>query len=161
MKVQKVSLPDCDRATWTLLGDDFLPVEPVEKFLTYLRNIGRSPNTIRAYTYHLKLYWEYLGQSRLDWTAIGLTELADFVNWLRSPQGAVVSMQEVEAKRTEATVNAIITSVGMLYDFHERDGKVKNIPLYTMSVQPGRRYKSFLHHINKGKPTRTKLTGDW
>lgn len=157
MKVQKVILPDSGRPTWILLGDDFMPIQPVDEFLSYLRNLERSPNTVRAYAYHLRLYWEYLEQSHLDWKNIGLTELADFVHWLRNPQGTVASIQEVEAKRTEATVNAIITSVGMLYDFHERNGEVKDIPLYTMSVTPGRRYKSFLHHINKGKPTRAKL----
>lgn len=66
-------------------------------------------------------------------------------------------MQVQEAKRTEATVNAILTAVCMLYDFHETTGVVPHIPLYRSKVIPGRRYKSFLHHITKGKPVRSRL----
>ncbi len=157
MKVQRVRIPDSDKVTWLVLGNDYLPIKPIQQFLSYLENIERSPNTIRSYAYHLKLYWEFLLAAQLDWTAIGLSELAEFVAWLRNPTPGVVLLQEQEAKRTEATVNGIITSVCMLYDYQERLGVVKNIPLYTSSMQPGRRYKSFLHHVNKGKPTRTRL----
>jgi hypothetical protein len=65
-----------------LLGDDFLPVEPVQEFLDYLRNIDRSPNTVRAYAYHLKLYWDYPESKHLEWTGVGLPELAEFMMWL-------------------------------------------------------------------------------
>lgn len=141
-----------------LLDNDFLPVEPVQEFLDYLRNIERSPNTIRAYAYHLKLYWEFLEQNKFEWTEVKISDLAEFMAWLRNPglQG-VVSMQEQEAKRTEATVNAILTSVCMLYDFQEKTGNAPHIPLYHSKMMPGRRYKSFLHHITKGKPVRTRL----
>ncbi|MBL1178657.1 tyrosine-type recombinase/integrase [Pantanalinema sp. GBBB05] len=157
MKVQKVKLQS-GQTTWMVLGDDFLPIEPVEEFLAYLRGIERSPNTIKAYAFHLKLYWEYLQDKILDWTAIGLVELADFMVWLRSPNPVgVMSIQELQAKRTESTVNAILASVRMLYDFHERTGNVPHIPLYRSQFTSGRKYKSFLHHITKGKPIQTAL----
>lgn len=141
-----------------VLGDDFLPVEPIEEFLAYLRGIERSPNTVKAYAFHLKLYWEYLQSHTLDWTAVSVVELAGFMAWLRVPTPKdVLPMQEVEAKRTESTVNAILTSVCMLYDFHEKTGNAPHIPLYWSKVMPGRRYKGFLHHITKGKPVRTRL----
>nr|WP_199298357.1 tyrosine-type recombinase/integrase [Leptolyngbya sp. FACHB-17] len=141
-----------------VLGDDFLPVEPIEEYLNYLRNVERSPHTIKAYAFHLKLYWDYLHDRHLDWTAVSVVELADFMSWLRSPSPIdVVSMQEQQAKRTESTINAILTAVCMLYDFHEQAGNAPHIPLYRSRVMPGRRYKSFLHHITKGKPVRTRL----
>lgn len=158
MKVQRVRLPNNNRISWIVLGDDFLPIQPVREFLHYLENVERSPNTVRSYAFHLKLYWEFLESRQLDWAAISVVELADFMAWLRNPSpSSVVSMQEVEAKRTESTVNAILTSVCMLYDFQERTGQVPHIPLYRSQVMPGRRYKSFLHHITKGKPVRTRL----
>lgn len=157
MKVQRVKLPS-EQVTWTVLGDNFLSIEPVEEYLAYLRNVERSPNTVKAYAFHLKLYWEYLQSRGLDWTAINVVELADFMSWLRSPTpNDVLSLQEREAKRTESTINAVLTSVCMLYDFHEKTGKTPHIPLYRSQVMPGRRYKGFLHHITKGKPTRTRL----
>ena len=45
----------------------------------------------------------------------------------------------------------------MFYDFHEKTGTSPEIPLYGLSMQTTRRYKSFLHHITKGKPVRTRL----
>ena len=140
-----------------MLGDDYLPVKPIQQFINYLESIERSSNTIRSYAFHLRLYWEYLKDSHKDWTQVGLSDLADFIAWLRNPQPSTLSIQPQEAKRTEATVNLTITSVAMFYDYQERLGVVHDIPLYTMQMQPGRRYKSFLHHINKGKPVRTKL----
>ncbi len=157
MKVQRVRFPTTNQVTWTLLGDDYLPIAPVQEFLDYLRNVERSPNTVKAYAYHLKVFWDYLEDVHLDWTAIGLTELADFVDWLRNPQANVIPIQQQEAKRTETTTNTIITAVCMFYDYHERTGNVSDIPLYRTQLQPSRRYKSFLHHINKGKPVKTRL----
>ena len=77
--------------------------------------------------------------------------------WLRSPTGSIISLQEQESKRTESTVNAILTSVCGLYDFHEQTGKAPSIPLYRDRFLPGRKYKGFLHHITKSKPVRTRL----
>ncbi len=157
MKVQKVKILNSDQFTWIVLGDDYLPIQPIQQFLSYLKSVEKSPNTIRSYAYHLKLYWEYLRDTNKDWTVIKESDIADFVAWLRSPQPNVTAVYEQEAKRTEATVNLIITSVAMLYDYQERLGAIAGIPLYTSRMQPGRKYKPFLHHISKSKPIRTKL----
>lgn len=157
MKVQRVRIPNSDKVTWSVLGDDYLPVKPIQQFISYLESIERSPNTIRSYAFNLRLYWEYLNNNYKEWTEVGVFDLADFIVWLRNPQPSAISIHQQEAKRTEATVNLTITSVAMFYDYQERLGVVEQIPLYTLQMQPGKRYKSFLHHINKGKPVRTKL----
>ena len=51
MRVQRVVMPETGFESWTLLGDDQLPVEPVERFLAYLASIEKSPNTIKAYAH--------------------------------------------------------------------------------------------------------------
>ncbi|MBW4424222.1 MAG: site-specific integrase [Nostoc desertorum CM1-VF14] len=157
MKVQRIRLPNSDQFSWSVLSDGYLPVRPIEQFISYLESIERSPNTIRSYAYHLKLYWEFLRDTSRDWTTIGISDLADFVSYLRNPLPGITSLQQQQSRRTEATVNAIVTSVCMLYDYQERLGIVQGIPIYASQMQPGRRYKGFLHHINKGKPVRTKL----
>ncbi len=43
------------------------------------------------------------------------------------------------------------------YEFQERLGTTESVDVYRASFQPGRKYKSFLHHINKGKLVRTRL----
>jgi len=157
MKVQRIRIPDSAEISWLVLGDDFLPVQPIQRFLQYLENLEKSPNTLRAYAYHLKLYWEYLTSAHLDWTAVRLSELAGFVAWLREPQPGVLLLEQCEAKRSESTINAILSAVASLYEFHQRDGAVGAIPLYREQFQPRRRYKGFLHHITKRRAVCTRL----
>ncbi len=83
MKVQKGILPDSGYRVWTVLGDDYLPIEPIEKYLHYLDSIGRSENTIETYAYNLKLFWEFLRDSKLDWHSLNLEGLSNFILWLR------------------------------------------------------------------------------
>jgi hypothetical protein len=54
MFVQRVALPTVRVDSWTVLGDDDIPVEPIERYLAYLTDVDRSPNTVRAYAYDLK-----------------------------------------------------------------------------------------------------------
>ena len=157
VKVQRVRVPASDQVSWLVLGDDFLPIGSIQEFLVYLENIERSPNTIRSYAHHLCLYWQYVQEYHLDWTTIGLSELAEFVAWLRRPSSDIICMQRQEAKRSEATINVILAAVCSFYDYQERLEHVQGPALYREQVQPYRTYKTFLHHINKGKPVRTRL----
>ena len=60
MRVQRVVMPGSGEESWTLLGDDHVPVEPAERFLSYLASAGKSPNTAKAYAYDLKDWFTYL-----------------------------------------------------------------------------------------------------
>ena len=60
MRVQQVLAPS-GAVSWTVIGSDLRPVEPVERYLAWLSSIERSPNTVRAYAQDLKAYWEFLG----------------------------------------------------------------------------------------------------
>ena len=53
-----------------VVGDDHLPIDPIYRFLAYLDDVERSPNTIRSYAHHLKLFWDYLGCAKLAWTEV-------------------------------------------------------------------------------------------
>jgi hypothetical protein len=67
MLVHPVVIPGSGMRSWTVLGDDDVPVVPVDRFLAYLTDIGRSPNTVKAYSHDLKDFWEFLGLRGLDW----------------------------------------------------------------------------------------------
>lgn len=69
----------------------------------------------------------------------------------------VVSLQSAEAKRTERTINTILFGVCGFYEFQERLGETEKVDVYRYQFQSGRKYKSFLHHINKSKQVRTRL----
>jgi integrase/recombinase XerD len=49
MRVQRVRSPGSRVDSWTVLGDDGVPVEPVERWLAFLSDVDRSPNTVKAY----------------------------------------------------------------------------------------------------------------
>jgi hypothetical protein len=49
MLVQRVLTPDSSLDSWTVLGDGG-PVEPIERYLAYLTDIERSPNTTGCIT---------------------------------------------------------------------------------------------------------------
>src|SRR5262249_6143288 len=142
---------------WIVLDNGFSPVAPIQDFLAYLNNIERSPNTVRAYAYHLKLFWEYIQAGKLDWRTVGFRELADFIGWLRDPQSIeAMPIYERVSKRTESTINAILAAVAMFYDYQRRVGVVDCLPLESETSFRGRPYKSFLHGIGKNRPTKIK-----
>lgn len=154
MKVQRAIIPNTNINIWIVLDGNYLPVQPIQSFLRYLTNIERSPNTIRTYAYHLKLFWEFVVSRQLQWESMGVIEMADFINWLRDPQPArTIRIYQQTAKRTESSVNAILSSVAMLYDYHSRFGTIQNNPLYKTPSPLYGRYKNFLHGIGKAKPS--------
>ena len=89
MRVQRVLMPGSEAESWTLLGDDQVPVEPVERFLGYLASIEKSPNTVKAYAHDLKDWFTYLTRHGLDWQVVTVEDVAGFVAWLRLPPQAV------------------------------------------------------------------------
>jgi integrase/recombinase XerD len=48
MHVQRVAMSTSGEESWTVVGHDDIPVEPVERYLAYLTDIERSPNTVKA-----------------------------------------------------------------------------------------------------------------
>ena len=157
MKVQKGILPDSSHPIWMVLDENYLPIEPIQKYLHYLDSIGRSPNTIQAYAHNLKLFWEFLRDSKLDWLEVNLEQLSNFIHWLRNPNKNVLSIEPQISKRSEKTINHCLTTVCGFYEFQERIGAINRVDAYRYQLQPGRKYKSFLHHISKGKEVKTRL----
>ena len=157
MKVQRIRLPESGRISWLVLGDDFRPVEPVRRYLRFRENLGRAPDTVRAEAHHLKLFWEYLRDERLDWTAIDVAHLAGFITWLRRPDPPVATTVPHAARRTDATIDQLLTAVHGFYDFHIRLGTVPDLPLHRFLAAPRSHYKPFLHGIAKAKPVRSRV----
>lgn len=165
MRVQRVLAPGSMVESWTLLGDDLRPVDPVESFLAYLAAVERSPNTIKAYAYDLKDWWVYLDGRGLDWRRVALEAVAGFVAWLRLPSaardGTVAVLPTVEHHCAAASVNRKLAAVSTFYEFHAGSGvAVAGLPT---STRPAGRYRSaatsykpFLQHIASGRPGRAK-----
>ena len=156
MKVQKGTL-ESGKTIYLVLDENFLPVEPISKYLRYLDSLERSPNTLVGYARNLKLYWEYLQQNSWDWKQVNLELLSEFIHWLRNPEPKTIPLQPLPAKRTEKTINHALTTVTSFYEFHENLGTIQGLKLSRYKVQKTSKYKSFLHHISQGKLIKTKL----
>jgi integrase/recombinase XerD len=157
VQVQRVAVPGSEVESWTLLGDDDIPVEPVERYLAFLTNVERSPNTVKAYAHDLKDYWVFLTVRGLDWREVRLEDIGEFVGWLRLPpagrDGSVVVLPFVESHVGPATINRKLSALAAFYAHQVRQG-VDLGELLTTWQLPGRRggWKPFLHHITKGLP---------
>ena len=142
MRVQRVLMPGTEFESWTVLGDDHMPVEPIERFLSYLASIEKSPNTIKAYAHDLKDWMTYLDRHGVDWRAARLEDVAGFVAWLRMPpqarDGLVAVLPTVEPHCSASSVNRKLSAVTSFCGFHARHGVELSALLITL--QPtGRR----------------------
>lgn len=165
MRVQRVLIPDSEIESWTVVGDDHVPVEPVERFLAYLTGIERSPNTVKAYAHDLKDWFVFLGRRDLDWQRVTLEDVAGFVAWLRLPpvgrDGRVAVLPTVDHHCSAASVNRKLAALSSFCEFHARHG-VQLAGLLTTLAPTGRgrssatSYKPFLHHVTKSTAQRRR-----
>jgi len=158
MLVQAVVIPGSGTLSWTVLGDDDVPVVPVDRFLAYLTDIGRSPNTVKAYAYDLKDYWGFLGFRGLDWREARLEDVGEFVAWLQLPpagrSGAVAVLPSAVAEVSASTVNRKLAAVSAFYAHQARNGAEVGDLLAVWRSGGRGGWKPFLHHVSKGKPYR-------
>ena len=152
MRVQRVIMPVTEALSWTLLGDDGEPVEPVETFLAFLSGLERSPNTVRDRAMSLKLWFEFLDLGSLRYDGVGVDDVARFVAWLRAPADNVIVLDERAARRRQSTVNRHLTAVFSFYDHLARAGCCELAEQLRSWGPRGRRgFKPFLHHATKGR----------
>jgi integrase/recombinase XerD len=157
LTLQKGIDPLTHEIVWLLLDEDFQAVEPIQRYLTYL-STTKSPNTVEAYAYDLKSWWQFLDLKTLDWRNINLTDLEDFAYWLRvGSTNKIVSIQPVQAIRSERTVNRAITAITGFYDYHIARGRIDFKEFHRFHMPYGISRKGLLTGIAKSKPTRQKL----
>ncbi|PEC20749.1 tyrosine-type recombinase/integrase [Bacillus cereus] len=158
MRVQEVLIENKNKR-YILLNREGFPVMPVMKYIKYLDKTGKSPNTQKTYCYSLKHFFVYLEETDKDHEYIRLEDLVEFVGWLRSPyeSSKVTPFHQEKAKRTEKTINLTITVIANFYDYLYRNEEVQNDMMEKLMKQVftggHSRYKSFLHHVNKDKPS--------
>ena len=160
MFVQQVVVPGSRRESWTVLHKDGRPVEPIERYLGYLSDIERSPNTVKAYAHDLKDWFVFLAGRSLDWHQARLEDVGAFVSWLRLPpvvrSTPISVLPSVCQHCSEVTVNRKLSAVSAFYQHTARNG-VQLGELLTRWQPVGRRgtaWRPFLHHISKSQPRR-------
>lgn len=151
MKVQKVVVEEKSYPLYILLDKNFEVVEPVKRYIKYLDNTGKAPNTIKTYCYLLKLFYEFMSQRGIGLEDLKFEEMSNFVGWLRNPTGEVkvIDLQSKKAKKEETSVNAILNAVTSFLEYLNRTGDFKAIDMTKESSVIN--FKGFLNHISKGK----------
>ncbi|NMM64794.1 tyrosine-type recombinase/integrase [Clostridium sp. P21] len=127
MDVVKVKTED-DKERYFVTDDEGLPVEPILKFIKFKDNTNYARNTLRMYCQHLKLYFEYLEQNNLNFEKVTIDDLSLFVNWLQNPYKSlkVIPATPVDTARSPRTVNIIVNTVLMFYDYILRHEEYRN-----------------------------------
>lgn len=161
MRVEEIVTSD-GKKRYLLVDDSGEPVEPVYKFLKFKDNAGKARNTLRAYCYHLKEFFEFLQQKGSDYRDISIDHMAEFMRWLQTPHRNVkVSVIKPSQDALEAnTVNTYISSVIEFYDYLMRVDDYSILLSQKLKKQiPGSRrgFKDFLYHINKNKDFDAKI----
>lgn len=157
LTLQKGIDPTTNEIIWLMLdAETYEVVEPIQRYLTSL-STSRSPYTVESYAYDLKLWWTFLEDKHLDWRNINVGDLEDFAYWLRTGKTSVVSMQPVEAKRTEKSINRAITAVTGFYDYHIANQTVDFKQFDRFHLPYGTTKQGLLTGIAKSKPVRQKL----
>jgi Phage integrase, N-terminal SAM-like domain len=166
MRVQRVLVPGGEWESWTLLGEDHSPVEPVDRFLGYLSSIERSPNTVKAYGHDLKDWFTFLGVRRLDWREVSLEDVAGFVAWLRLPpparDGGVRVLWPGVPYCTDASVRRKLMALASFCEFHARtvvlDGLLVSLASTGRAGAASRSFKPFLRDAVRARRG-SKATG--
>lgn len=142
---------------WIVLNENGEPIKSIMKYIKYKDNLGKAPNTLKTYCYHLKLYWEYLIIENKNLNDVDLNLLSSFISWLRCSEKKdnvrdLIKKDDINlSKRSESTINLIINCVIDFYDYLYRNNQIhkdiKGNVLKSMKIK-NRKFKGFLDHIS-------------
>lgn len=112
-------LNNAGRKRYMLVDEKGDVVQPVLRYLKFMDRGGKARNTLKNVCYDLKHYFQYLETKKLNWDAVGIDDVAAFMEWLQSPSSHinVVSLQPSQPKRNAKTINAIVNTVLNFYGY--------------------------------------------
>ena len=146
-RVQLVLLSGGER-TWTVVDGEHRSIGPVEEYLDYLRVLGRSPNTVKAYARGLALWWRFLAAYDLAWDEVRLEDFGRFLAWLRSGDTPQMASIERRAPRfSEETIAVRLQAVMSFYRYQHFNGVEAAGRLYERVFGSGRAFKPMLEHL--------------
>ncbi|WP_250454952.1 tyrosine-type recombinase/integrase [Clostridium tertium] len=151
MEVVKVRTEE-GKERYYVADNNGLPIESVLKFIRFKDNTNYARNTLRMYCQHLKLYFEYLEEYNIDFQKVTIDDLSLFVNWLQNPYKSlkVVVVVPMESTRCSRTINIIVDTVLLFYDYllrHEEYSNNISERLRKFITSSNRNFKGFLYGI--------------
>jgi integrase len=112
--------PMVGQRTWTVLGEDYATVGPVEEWIEAHRHLW-SPNTVRGYATSLAQWWSFLEQrgQTADWGDVGVPAVSAFLSWLRNGRTVEHSLAVPDQPPTPATLEARLAALISFYRWHQ------------------------------------------
>ncbi|MDC3416222.1 tyrosine-type recombinase/integrase [Aquibacillus salsiterrae] len=162
MRVQEI-ITSGNKKRYLLVDQNGEFVKPVVKFLKYKDNTGSARNTLRSYSYALKLFFEFLEQKKADYRDIGIDDMAEFIRWLQNPYRdvKVTSISPIDTKKRKArTINIYLDKVYAFYDYlmrHEDHALDLSDRLKRQILASRSNFKGFLHHTLNNKTKSYKI----
>lgn len=164
IKIQTITTPKGER--YLLLDDNYKVIIEVKNYLKYLDNLNKSPNTLKNYAYHLKIFYTFLDKKSLKVEDVlkiekpymgTLNTLSEFISWLQYPDmsDGIIHIQGETAKRSNKTINLIMNTVLGFYDYMAKNGDLKSLDVYK-ELKQNSQFKSFLYEMTSKKKTTNK-----
>jgi site-specific recombinase XerD len=146
--------------TYVVLDREWRVIQPAEAYLEYLRTEGYSPNTVRAYSQGLALWWSMLEDRALDWKQVGVADLVRFRRRSRERLGATeVAGSQSGNPPSSSSADLALTAVLSFYRYHATMSDVPAARDFYVrvnggSLQASGSYKSFLGYIRRDSARR-------
>lgn len=143
--------PAGGRRTWTVLGEDYATVGPVEEWIEAHRHLW-SPNTVRGYATSLAQWWSFLEQRGQvgGWHDVGVPAVTAFLSWQRNGRTVEHSLAESGEAPTAATLEARLAALISFYRWHQAVSGVGVAGRLLRGTPRRRPARGLLAHLDAG-----------
>ena len=147
------------RETVVLLDNDMRIVKPVYDYLKFQRQKDKALNTLKASGSDLRTYWEFLNDSGYEYDKVTPKMIAEFIDYLRASDDDVIALNK-ESKRTNKTINRILSTIHMFYQFQADVQEIDNPILMHDVNRPFNAFKGILEHAKSDNKTKQSIFKD-
>jgi integrase/recombinase XerD len=147
VRAARVRLPQGPR-TWTVVDASGLPVGEVEQYLGWLRAVGRSVSTVRAYAHHLAHLYRWLAARGICWDQVDFDGLCDFMLALKA--GLPPLAKRGGGEREASSAGAAASAVREFFEYHRIEGRgPADLRLSRTVAYSSRTAYHFLAHVER------------
>jgi len=152
-----VLLPSGQR-TWTVVGQDHLPVDDVEAYLQSRRAFGAPSNTVRSYANHLVIFLRWCSLNEVNVERLTFPLLCHFVEALALGEIPTRSASNGHPRRP-AAVKPVLSALESYLEFLRLEGRgPSDLRIYKEQSHRGRSGPgAFLEHVQRSRWRQRRL----
>lgn len=144
------------KETVVLLDNEMRIVKPVYDYLKFQRQKDKALNTLKASGSDLRTYWEFLETNGYEYDKVTPKMIAEFIDYLRASDDDVIALNK-ESKRTNKTINRILSTIHMFYQFEADMQEIDNPILMHDVNRPFNAFKGILEHAKSDNKTKQSI----